>query len=136
MIRCANRVDVVLDDEDRRAKLHEPAQIAEQTPGIAWMEPDGRLIEHVERSREPSAELRREPQALHFAARQRARRAIERQVTEPDLVQKLEAPHELAHDLLGDGRRVARKLPLSDAAECARHRATRTARGIGASRAP
>jgi hypothetical protein len=42
------------------------------------MQADGRLVEHVAHALQVRAELRREPDALRLAARERRRRAIER----------------------------------------------------------
>jgi len=52
---------------------------------------DGRLVEDEERSRERRAEGRRQPRALRLAARQRARLAVEREVSDADGVEIPEA---------------------------------------------
>ncbi len=48
---------------------------AEQAVVVALMQPDGRLVEHIENAREARADLRGEADALRFTARQRAGRA-------------------------------------------------------------
>ena len=57
-------------------------RLREQALGVARVQADRRLVEHVERAGEAAAELRGEAQALHLAAGERARRAIEREVAE------------------------------------------------------
>jgi hypothetical protein len=68
----ADGILVMLDHDDRVAEV---AQVLErfQQPGIvALMQADGGLIEHVKHAGQAGADLRGEPDALAFAARQRA----------------------------------------------------------------
>ena len=51
---------------------------------------------------EPRADLRREPDPLRLAARERLGAAVEAQVVEADVVQELEARADLADHLVGD----------------------------------
>jgi hypothetical protein len=62
---------------------------------------DGGLVEHVEHAGQAGADLRGEPDALAFAARQRAGIARQREVVEADIVEELQP---LA-DFLEDARR-------------------------------
>jgi SAM-dependent methyltransferase len=67
---------------------------------IGRVKPDGRLVEHEQRVVERRAERGGERDALAFAARQRARLAVERHVPEPDALEVAEtrqkfAPREL-----------------------------------------
>src|ERR1019366_6920284 len=52
-------------------------------------------------------DLRRQPDALRLTARQGFRRAVERKIIEPDVVQELQPADDLLDDLVGD------RLPLS-----------------------
>src|SRR5690606_27988687 len=65
---------------------------------------DARLVEHVEHAGELGADLGREPDALALAAGERPRRAVEREVVEPDVEQKVEPLDDLLDDGLADGR--------------------------------
>jgi hypothetical protein len=56
---------------------------------------DRRLVEHVQRADERRAERRREIDALRFAAGQRRRQPIERQVVEADIAQERQPPPDL-----------------------------------------
>ena len=49
------------------------------------MEPDGRLVEHVQGARETAPELAGESDALRLSARKRRRRTIEREIIETDV---------------------------------------------------
>ena len=66
------------------------------------MQADARFVEHVEHSRQPRADLRRQPDALRFAAAQGAAFAVEVQVAQADFHQEAQPGRDLAHDLGGD----------------------------------
>ena len=83
-------------------------QRVEERVVVARVQADGRLIEHVEHAAQIRAELRREPDALGFAAAQRFRGAIEREVIEPDLAHECKSLRDLRQDVRGD-RPVARR---------------------------
>ena len=98
----ANRVGVVLDDEHGVAGVAQAMQQAEQPIHVARVQPDRRLVEHVERVDELRAERVREPDALRLAAGQRSRRAIHREVVEPDVAEELHAVARFLEDVRGD----------------------------------
>ncbi len=59
----------------------------DHAPHVARMQADRRLIQHKQRVDQRRAERRRQIDALHFAAGQRARLAIEREVTQAHIQQ-------------------------------------------------
>ena len=67
---------------------------------VARVESDGRLVEDIEDSGEPRADLGREADALHLAAGEGRRRTVEREVVESDVEQELEPAHDLRDDVL------------------------------------
>ncbi len=69
---------------------------------VALVQTDRRLVEHVEHADETAADLRRQADALRLAARQRGRRAVEREVVEPDVEEEPQALVDLLLDPLGD----------------------------------
>ena len=74
-----------------------------QQPGVvALVQADGGLVQHVEHAGQPRADLRGEPDALALAARQRAGRARQRQIVEPDVDQELQPLADLLEDAGGD----------------------------------
>ena len=83
-----DRVLVVLDHDHRVAEVAQAPQRVEQARVVALVQADRRLVEHIEHARQPRADLRSEPDALALAARQRARRARQRQIVEPDVAQE------------------------------------------------
>ncbi len=103
MIGGANRFFVVLDHDDRIPEIAQPAQGADEPRVVALMQPDARLVEHIEHAGQAGADLRREPDALRFAAGKRAALAIEREIIEPDFEEKFEPRRNLVHDF-GDNR--------------------------------
>ena len=54
------------------------------------MQPDRRLVEDVADAAQVRAELRREPDPLRLAARERRRRAVEREVAQTDEIEEAE----------------------------------------------
>ena len=78
VVGAANGVLVVFDDDQRVAVLRQLGQRIEQHLVVARMQADGGLVEHVTHALQVGAELRREPDALRFAARERGRGTIER----------------------------------------------------------
>ena len=76
----------------------------DQPRAVARVQPDRRLVEHVERVHQRRADRGRQVDALELAAGERARLAVERQVAEPDLDQVAER---------GCGSRRARAPPRS-----------------------
>ena len=98
----ANRLLVVLDDDHGVAEVAQPHEGLDQAPVVALVQPDRRFVEHVEHADEPAPDLRREPDALRFAAGERSRRAIQRQVVETDVEHELEALEHFLEHALGD----------------------------------
>src|ERR1700737_1800243 len=66
------------------------------------MQPDRRLIEHVENAHQLRSDLGGQSNALTFAAGQSRAAAIEREVTDADRVQEVEAVADFLQDLAGD----------------------------------
>jgi hypothetical protein len=82
------------------------------TDGVARVQPDRGLVEHVERADELRAELVGEVDALGLAARERARLAAQGQVAEPDALEEGELGAQLrgaGRTLAGDGQPRARR---------------------------
>ena len=93
---------VVLDDDDRVADVAQPLERRDQPRVVALVQADRRLVEDVEHADELRADLRREPQALRLAARQRRRRAVERQVADADVVEERQPLADLLDDPMPD----------------------------------
>ena len=76
----------------------ESSEDADEPFGVAGMQADAGFIEHEERIDQAGAEAGGEVDAFGFAARKRARGAVEGEITETDLVQVAEAGLHLAED--------------------------------------
>ena len=98
----ADRVLVVLDDDQGVAELLEAHEGLDQPVVVALVEADGRLVEDVEDADETGADLGREPDPLGLAARQRAGRPVEAEVVEADVEQEVEALEDLLEHPLAD----------------------------------
>ncbi len=82
-------VEVVLDDDEAVAALHEGLQHAEEPRDVVAVEPRRRLVQQEQGSRlaGQGAEVADELQPLGFAAAQRVERLAEREVAEADGVE-------------------------------------------------
>src|SRR4051812_4911712 len=74
----ADRVLVVLDDDERVAEIPQPREGLDEPAVVPLVEPDARLVEHVEDAYQARADLGREPDPLRLTAGERARRPIQR----------------------------------------------------------
>ena len=86
----------------RVAEVAQPLQRLQQPRVVALVQPDRRLVEHIEHAGQPRADLRGQPDALALAARQRARGARQGQVVEPDIVEEAQPLVDLLQDAGGD----------------------------------
>ena len=111
-VREADRLLVVLDDDDRVPEVAHRDERVDELAVVLRVEADRRLVEDVEDAHELAADLRREPDALRLAARERRRRAREREVADPDVVQEAEAVADLLEDLPRDLQLARRRLQL------------------------
>jgi hypothetical protein len=78
----------VFNHQHAVAQVAQLTQRVEQARRIAWVQPDARLIQHVERTAQPGADLRRQADALRLAASKGRRGAVKREIPQPDFVQK------------------------------------------------
>ena len=69
-----DRVFVMFDDDHRIAEIAQPPQRVEQPRIVALMQADRGLVQHIEHAGQARSDLRGEPDALAFAARQACRR--------------------------------------------------------------
>ena len=92
----AHRLFVVLDDDHRVAEVAQLLERREQPRVVALVQADRRLVEDVEHADEPRSDLRRQPNALRLAARERLGGAAEREIVEPDVDEEAQT---LAHFL-------------------------------------
>ena len=109
---------VVLDDDERVPEALQVHERLDEAPVVALVQPDRRLVEHVQHSREPRPDLRRETDALRFAARQRPRGAAEAEVVQPHLDEEVEARADLAQHGRGDLRFAVGEFELGEVALC------------------
>jgi hypothetical protein len=98
----ADRVLVVLDHDHRVAEVAQALERFEQARIVALVQADRGLVEHIEHAGEARADLRGEPDALALAARQRARRARQREIFEADIDQEAQPLADFLEDALGD----------------------------------
>ena len=85
-----DRLRLVLDDEHGVALVAQPQQQVVHPLDVVGVQPDRRLVEDVGDVGERRAEVADHLDALRLAARQRARRPVEREVAQPDLHERVE----------------------------------------------
>jgi hypothetical protein len=102
MVGGANRLLVVLDDQHRVPEITKPLQGLEQPTVVSLVEPNRRLVENVQDTDQPAADLSRQPDPLGLAASQCSGRPLEGQVVEPDRHQKRQSVADLLEDLVPD----------------------------------
>ena len=123
----AHHLLVVLDDEHGVADVAQPLERVDEPAVVALVEPDRRLVEDVEHADELRSDLRREPETLRLAARERLRRAVELEVADADVLEEHEPLAHLLQDPPADQLLGLRQLELVDEPQCARHRHLREA---------
>ena len=104
MVGGADRVLVMLDHDDGVTQIAQALQRFEQAIVVALVQPDARFVEDVEHAAEPAADLAGEADALALPAAERAGRAIEVEVIEPDIVEEAQPLADLLQDGGGDLR--------------------------------
>ena len=85
-----DRLGLVLDDEHGVALVAQLQQQLVHALDVVRVQPDRRLVEDVGDVGERGAEVADHLRALRLAARQRARRPVEREVAQPDLHERVE----------------------------------------------
>ena len=86
-VRRQHDLRIVLDHHQRIAGIAQPMHHLRHALHVARMQADRRLIQHEQRVHQRGAERGSQVDALDFAARQRARLAIEREIAEPHFAQ-------------------------------------------------
>ena len=89
-VGVADRVLVVLDDDQRVAQVAQPDERGDEPVVVPLVKPDRRLVEDVEHAHQRRADLRGQANPLRLAAGERAAGAVERQVVEPDVDEEAE----------------------------------------------
>src|SRR5207302_1342385 len=94
----------------RVPEVPQPHERFDQALVVALVQTDRRLVEHIQHTDETTTDLRREPDALRLAARERSRRAVEREIVEPDVEHELQPLEYFFEDALGDHAVAAAQL--------------------------
>src|ERR1700684_3343962 len=117
IIRPQHRIAIMLDDQHRVAEVAQSLQRVEQSLIVTLMQPDRRLIENVQHADQARPDLRREPDALALATRERAGSALKREVIEAHIGEELEALVDLLENQPRDFSLLRRQLRLREERE-------------------
>jgi hypothetical protein len=110
VIGLADRILVMLDDDDGIAEIAQIDQRVEQPLVVALMQPDGGLVQNVHDAHQARADLARETDTLGLAARQRVGAAIECEVAQAHIREEAQPVADLLDDLDRDFAAPAGKL--------------------------
>ena len=102
-IRALHDGIVMLHDQEGVALVAERLERADEPLVVARMQADRRLVEHVKHAGEIGAKLRGEPDALGLATGERLGRAVEREIAEADVFEKLQPLLDLRDDVPRNG---------------------------------
>ncbi len=102
MVGRHHHVLVVLHHDDRIARVAQFLQGIYQALVVALMQAYAGLVQNVEYPNELRPDLRGKADALRLASRKGACLAVERQIVQPHIEQKLDAGLHLFDDLVGD----------------------------------
>src|SRR5215831_46509 len=91
IIRGSNDLFLVLDDKQRVSFVAQIMHHAHQLPDIARVQSNAWFVHDKQRVYQRRAKAGSEVHALDFAAAQRARRSIEREITHADLAEIIQA---------------------------------------------
>ena len=98
-VGAAHRRRVVLDYDHRVADVGEPPQEPEQAVDVRRVQPDGRLVQHIQGVHEVRSQGVGQRDALRLAPGEGAGEAVERQISQPDVVDEGDARRELREDV-------------------------------------
>ena len=98
----ADGVFIVFDEEEGVSLFSECVKGAEEGGVVAGMKADGGFVEDVEDALEIGAELRGEADALGLAAGESGGGAVELEVAESNLIEEVEALHNLGENVTAD----------------------------------
>ena len=101
-IRCADRVLVVFDDDQRVAQIAQAREGVDQSTVVALVQSDRRFVEDVEHTGKPRTDLSGQANSLCLATRQRPCGTGQRQVVESDVEEERDACLHLFEDAARD----------------------------------
>src|SRR5262245_412993 len=104
VLGAADRVFIVLDDEQGVALGPQALERAEQDAVVARMQADGRFVEDVADAAQVGAQLRREPDTLRFTAGKRRGGAVQCEVREAHVAEESDPALQLGDDVPRDIR--------------------------------
>src|SRR4051812_6970698 len=102
VIRAADGIFIVFDDEDGVPKITQTLQGLEQPLVVALVQTDARFIENVENPHQSRADLRGESYALGLPTAQGAAFTIQGEITKTDIPEKSKPRPHLLDNLCSD----------------------------------
>ena len=124
MVGGADGVLVVLHHQYRVTQITQAGQGGQQALVVALVQTDGRLVEHVHDAHQAGADLAGQANALGFTAGQGLGAALQVQIVQTHIDQKLQPVADLLENLLGDFAAVAGQLQVVEIVERLAHRQT------------
>ena len=97
----ANRVLIVLDDDDGVAQIAQALEGVEQPMIVALVQSDARFVENVKHADKSRADLRGQPNPLRFAAGERVALPVQREVRQADVFEEGQPGADFLDDFTG-----------------------------------
>ena len=113
---------VVLDHDDRVAKVAQRFERGDQLGVVTRVQTDAGLVQNIQHACQGRADLRGKSDALRLAARKRASLAPQRQISKPYADKKTESRADLLENFPRNDRVTARKLQRIDKFQCVFYR--------------
>ena len=122
LVGSIHRFLVMLNNNQRIAQIAQMLERFQQLAVIALMQADARFVQNIQHARQAAAYLRCQTDALRFAAAQRPRASVERQVIKAYVVEELQARHNLLQYLMRNYLLLRRQLQLCKELQAVAHR--------------
>src|SRR5215471_20998778 len=99
MIRGADRIFIVLDDDHGISYVAQTFQRSDHLDVVFRMKAYAGFIEHIQHAHQSGADLSRKPDTLRLASRKCAGAAIEIEIVQTNAQQEVQTSSDLVHDL-------------------------------------
>ena len=90
-VRRSHDVRIMLHHQNRIAQIAQPVKNLDQPVRVPRMQPDRRLIQHIQRAHQSRSQRSRQLNALRLSPRERGRKPVQREIFQPHIVQKSQA---------------------------------------------
>src|SRR6202140_2170971 len=113
-----HNVRIMLHHQNRIPQIAQPVKNLDQPVRIPRMQPDRRLIQHIQRPHQPRSQRSRQLNALRLAPRQREREPIQREIFQPHIIQESQPLPDLLQQFVRNLSLLRAQLDLLKESQC------------------